>query len=121
MSSTDVLLNIATAARLFHASDGTGLHEDTTAGEGTPAGDAAGGSVTITGGSLIGRVLANVAITMTGTNIHGSCALLAQGTASCTADNDVDHHDKDKDQDNDKDRDKDKDKDQEREGDRDLN
>ena len=70
------------------------------------AGNAAGGSVTITGGSLIGRVLANVAITMTGTNIHGSCALLAQGTASCTADNDVDHHDKDKDQDNDKDRDR---------------
>ena len=25
MSSTDVLLNIATAARLFHASDGTGF------------------------------------------------------------------------------------------------
>jgi type VI secretion system secreted protein VgrG len=42
------------------------------------AGNAAGGSVTITGGSLIGRVLANVAITMTGTNIHGSCALLAR-------------------------------------------
>jgi hypothetical protein len=83
------------------------------------AGNAAGGSVTITGGSLIGRVLANVAITMTGTNIHGSCALLAQGTASCTADNDVDHHDKDKDQDHDKDRDKDKDKDHEKEQDRD--
>ena len=25
MSSTDVLLNVATAARLFHASDGTGF------------------------------------------------------------------------------------------------
>jgi hypothetical protein len=83
------------------------------------AGNATGGSITITGGSLIGRVLANVAITMTGTNIHGSCALLAQGTASCTADNDVDHHDKDKDQDHDKDRDKDKDKDHEKEQDRD--
>jgi Ice-binding-like len=83
------------------------------------AGNAAGGSVTITGGSLIGRVLANVAVTMTGTNTHGSCALLAQGTASCTADNDVDHHDKDKDQDHDKDRDKDKDKDHEKEQDRD--
>jgi hypothetical protein len=83
------------------------------------AGNAAGGSVTITGGSLIGRVLANVAVTMTGTNTHGSCALLAQGTASCTADNDVDHHDKDKDQDHDKDRDKDKDKDREKEQDRD--
>ena len=84
------------------------------------AGNATGGSVTITGGSLIGRVLANVAITMTGTNIHGSCALLAQGTASCTADdNDVDHHDKDKDGDQDKNKDKDKDKDHEKENDHD--
>jgi hypothetical protein len=87
------------------------------------AGNATGGSVTITGGSLIGRVLANVAITMTGTNIHGSCALLAQGTASCTVndndDNDEHHHEKDKDQDHDKDRDKDKDKDHEKEKDRD--
>jgi hypothetical protein len=84
------------------------------------AGNATGGSVTITGGSLIGRVLANVAVTMTGTNIHGSCALLAQGTASCTADdNDVDHHDKDKDGDQDKNKDKDKDKDHEKENDHD--
>jgi hypothetical protein len=85
--------------------------------------NATGGSVTITGGSLIGRLLANVAITMTGTNIHGSCALLAQGTASCTVndndDNDEHHHEKDKDQDHDKDRDKDKDKDHEKEKDRD--
>jgi hypothetical protein len=83
------------------------------------AGNAAGGSVTITGGSLIGRVLANVAVTLTGTNIHGSCALLAQGTASCTAndndDNDEHHHEKD----NDRDHDKDKEKDHENEKDRD--
>jgi len=85
------------------------------------AGNAAGGSVTITGGSLIGRVLANVAITMTGTNVHGSCALLAQGTASCTVndnDDNDEHHEKDKDQDHDKDRDKDKDHEKEKDRDR---
>ena len=71
------------------------------------AGDAAGGSVTITGGSLIGRVLANVAITMTGTNIHGSCALTCQALASCKAGDD---DDKDKDKDKDKDEGKDQDK-----------
>jgi hypothetical protein len=85
------------------------------------AGNAAGGSVTITGGSLIGRVLANVAVTLTGTNIHGSCALLAQGTASCTAndndDNDEHHHEKDNDRDHDKDRDKDKDHEKEKDRD----
>jgi len=70
------------------------------------AGNAAGGSVTITGGSLIGRVLANVAITMTGTNIHGSCALTSQALATCQA-GDNDEKDKDKDKDEDKDRDKD--------------
>ena len=72
------------------------------------AGNATGGSVTITGGSLIGRVLANVAITMTGTNIHGSCALTSQALATCQAgDNDEKDKDKDKDKDEDKDRDKD--------------
>jgi hypothetical protein len=74
------------------------------------AGNATGGSVTITGGSLIGRVLANVAITMTGTNIHGSCALTSQALATCQA-GDNDHKDKDKDKDNDKDEDKDRDRD----------
>lgn len=79
------------------------------------AGDATGGSITITRGSLIGRALANVAVTLsgptTGINIHGSCALVAQGQAqgqaSCT-DND-EHHEKDKDRDHDKDNDKDRD------------
>jgi hypothetical protein len=76
------------------------------------------GSITITGGNLIGRVLANVAVTLTGTNIHGTCALVAQGGASCPADDDDRHHhhdrDNDKDRDHDKDKDKDKDKDQDR-------
>ena len=74
------------------------------------AGNATGGAITITGGSLIGRVLANVAVTLTGTNIHGSCALLAQGAASCTADDNDEHHDKD--------RDGDKDHEEEKDGDR---
>jgi hypothetical protein len=74
------------------------------------AGNAAGGSVTITGGSLIGRVLANVAVTMTATNIHGSCALVSQANGRCDADDKDHHHDKDNDKDMDKDRDHDKDR-----------
>jgi hypothetical protein len=77
---------------------------------------ATGGAITITGGSLIGRVLANGAVTLTGTNIHGSCALLAQATASCTADDNDEHH---RGKDKDRDHDKDKDKDHERESDSD--
>jgi hypothetical protein len=69
------------------------------------------GSVTTTGGNLIGRVLANVAVTLTGTNVHGTCALVAQGGGSCPADDDDKHHHKDKDKDKDRDHDKDKDKD----------
>src|ERR1700719_392753 len=75
------------------------------------AGNAAGGSVTITGGSLIGRVFANVALTMKGTNIHGSCALISQAKATCDAGDSDRHHDKDKDMDKDGDHDKDHDKD----------
>ena len=71
------------------------------------AGNAAGGSVTMTGGSLIGRVLANVAVTMTATNIHGSCALMSQAMASCHADDNDNHHDMDKDKNKDGDNDQD--------------
>jgi len=57
------------------------------------AGNATGGSVTMTGGSLVGRVLANVAVTMTNTNIHGSCALVSKANGMCDAgDNDNDSH-----------------------------
>jgi len=72
------------------------------------------GSITVTGGNLIGRVLANVAVTLTGTNIHGTCALVAQGGASCPADDDDRHHHHDRDKDKDKDRDHDKDKDKDK-------
>ncbi len=71
------------------------------------AGNAAAGSVTITGGSLIGRVLANVAVTMTATNIHGSCALVSQAMAACHGDDNDKHQDMDKDKNKDKDHDKD--------------
>jgi len=74
------------------------------------AGDATGGSITVTSGSLIGRVLANVAVTLKATNIHGSCALVAGAKASCSVDdNDERHDDKDKDREQDKNHDKDKD------------
>src|SRR5712664_2205615 len=64
------------------------------------------GSITITGGNLIGRVLANVAVTLTGTNINGVCALVDQAKASCKNDDedddrDKDHHDGDDDRDRD--------------------
>jgi hypothetical protein len=62
------------------------------------------GSFTSTGGTLIGRVLANGAVTLTGPNVHGTCALAAQGGASCKNDDDdrdKDHHDRDDDRDRD--------------------
>jgi len=55
------------------------------------------GSVTITGGNLIGRVLANVAVTLTGTNVHGTCALVSQGGAGCKNDDDDRDHEGDDD------------------------
>jgi Ice-binding-like len=72
------------------------------------------GSFTSTGGTLIGRVLANGAVTLTGPNIHGTCALAAQGGAGCKNDDDNRDEDKDHDRGDDHDRnhrDKDKDRD----------
>jgi Ice-binding-like len=83
--------------------------------QGTILAGSALGSISITGGSLIGRVLANVAVSLTGTNIHGSCALLAAANASC----DVDDKDRDQAKDKDKDKDKGHDKDQEQNKDKD--
>jgi hypothetical protein len=61
------------------------------------AGNGTGGSITITGGSVIGRALASVAVTLTSTNIHGSCAVASQASASCPVDSDdhEKHHDHD--------------------------
>jgi hypothetical protein len=55
------------------------------------------GSFTSTGGTLIGRVLANGAVTMTGPNIHGTCAIAAQGGGGGTGckDDDDDRNDDD--------------------------
>jgi hypothetical protein len=66
------------------------------------AGDPIGGSITITGGALVGRALANVAVTMTGTNVNGVCALVDKAKAGCKTDDDdrdkdKHRHDKDKD------------------------
>jgi hypothetical protein len=77
------------------------------------AGDPVGGSITITGGALVGRALANVALTMTGTNVNGVCALVDKAKAGCKVDDDDrdkdnDHHDKDSGKDKEKDKDKDK-------------
>jgi len=86
------------------------------------AGAPVGGSVTITGGSVVGRVLANVAVTMTGTNIHGTCAVAAQTNGNCNANcNCKHHHNMDKDKDCDKNKNCDKDKDKDRDRDRDKN
>ena len=79
------------------------------------AGDPINGSITVTGGALVGRALANVAVTMTNTNVNGVCALMDQAKAGCKNDDDDrdkdHHHRKDRD-DHDKDKDhRDKDKD----------
>ena len=66
---------------------------------GGPAGSFTSTSGT-TSGTLIGRVLANGAVTLTGppgaVNVHGTCALTAQGGAGCENDDDDrdDHHKK---------------------------
>jgi hypothetical protein len=69
------------------------------------AGDTINGSITITGGALVGRALASVAVTMTSTNVNGVCALVDQAKASCKNDDDddrdKDHHDGDDDRDRD--------------------
>ena len=55
------------------------------------------GAFTSTGGTLIGRVLVNGAVTLTGPNIHGTCALAAQGGAGCKDDDDDRDHEGDDD------------------------
>jgi len=86
------------------------------------AGDVVGGSITLTGGSLAGRALADVAVTMTGaTSVIGCGALTATvGKDKCDADDD-DDNDRDHDRDHDKNKrhhhkhhDRDHDKDQDR-------
>ena len=81
----------------------------------------AASAFTSTGGTLIGRVLANGAVSMTGPNIHGTCALVAQGGGSCPVDDDDKHHHKDRDKDKDRDHDKDKDKDHNKDDNKDHN
>jgi len=89
--------------------------------QGNILGGGAASAFTSTGGTLIGRVLANGAVTLTGPNIHGTCALVAQGGGSCPADDDDKHHHRDKDKDRDHDKDKDKDKDNNKDDNKDHN
>jgi Ice-binding-like len=70
------------------------------------AGNTIGGSITVTGGAVVGRALASVAVTLTGTNVNGVCALVDQAKASCK--NDDDDRDKDKDKDKEKEKEKEK-------------
>jgi hypothetical protein len=77
------------------------------------AGDPINGSISSTDGSLVGRAFANVAVTLTRPNLHGTCALLAQAGGSCCHHKDCDGEkdkccDRDKDKDCDGDRAKDK-------------
>jgi hypothetical protein len=60
---------------------------------------AAGGSITMTGGTLAGQALANTAVTMTGGNVIGCSALPVppSGPPSTCRDKDRDHHGHDKD------------------------
>ena len=55
------------------------------------AGDATGGSITMTGGTLAGRALANVAVTMTGTSVIG-CDALSEPSPSCKPKKHHGHH-----------------------------
>jgi hypothetical protein len=55
------------------------------------------GAFTSTGGTLIGRVLANGAVTLTGPNVNGACALAAKGGAGCKTDDDDRDHEGDDD------------------------
>jgi len=56
------------------------------------AGDAIGGSVTMTGGTVTGRVLANVAVTMTGANVVGCAAGPGSPPSSCKPEKDHGHN-----------------------------
>lgn len=51
------------------------------------AGDAVGGSITLTGGTLAGRALSNVAVTMTGASVIG-CGALSNPSPSCKKERD---------------------------------
>jgi len=70
------------------------------------AGNTVGGSITVTGGAVVGRALASVAVTLTGTNVNGVCTLVDQAKASCKNDDDDRDEDKDHDRGDDHDRDR---------------
>jgi hypothetical protein len=83
----------------------------TSALQGTILAGGPASAFTSTGGTLIGRVLANGAVSLTGPNVNGTCALAAQGGAGCKTEDDDDrddhhkkgHHHKDRHDKDDKD------------------
>ena len=50
------------------------------------AGDAGGGSITLTGGTVAGAILANIAVTITGTSVIGCGALTVPPPTTCKGD-----------------------------------
>jgi len=81
---------------VFWAASGAATMTDSAFKGNILAGDTINGSVTLTRGTLAGRALANVAVTMTGTSVIGCGAL--SGPPDCMdKDHDRDHKDKDHD------------------------
>lgn len=77
-----------------------GVTMTTSAFSGNILAGGATGSITLTGGTMAGRALANVAVTMTSVNVIGCAALPVPGTqpgSSSCKDKDGDHDDKDSD------------------------
>jgi hypothetical protein len=81
---------------VFWAPSGAATMTDSALKGNILAGDAAIGSITLTRGTLAGRALANVAVTMTGASVIGCSALSVPGSSSCN-DKDRDGNDGDKD------------------------
>lgn len=92
-----VMANGGQPCNVFWA-PGAGVTMTTSAFSGNILAGGATGSITLTGGTLAGRALANVAVTMTGANVIGCAALPGSGTSppSCKG-NDRDGDDEDKD------------------------
>ena len=75
---------------------GAGVTMTTSAFSGNILAGGATGSITLTGGTLAGRALANVAVTTTGANVIGCGALPAASQACRGKDHDGDDDDKDR-------------------------
>jgi len=95
-SFTVVMANGGQPCNVFWA-PGAGVTMTTSALMGTILAGGATGSITLTGGSLAGRALANVAVTMTNASVLGCATLGGSGAASCKGRDRDDGDDDDKD------------------------